>query len=124
MGTNLQLEILKLKQPRKGSFLCHQKGRDRLTDETVIKYIRQDMVALRETMEKGFQNLEQKMDGMDDSCSQKRADIYERIEKNRRSIEQLDKKFFRLFLIGTGVGFVAGVLATVTITWIIGRLIP
>ena len=91
-----------------------------MTDETVIKYIRQDMLALRETMEKGFQNLEQKMDGMDDSCSQKRADIYERIEKNRRSIEQLDKKFVRLFFVGSGFGFVAGVVTTIVITKVMG----
>ncbi len=102
-----------------------------MTDETVIKYIRQDVIALSDTMKKSFDKLEKKIDSLRtenesdykdivQNCSKKRGEIYSKIETNRKNIEQLDKKFFRLFLIGTGFGFVAGVLATVAITRLMG----
>lgn len=82
-------------------------------------------------MKKSFDKLENKIDSLRtenesdykdivQNCSKKRGEIYSKIETNRKNIEQLDKKFFRLFLIGTGVGFVAGVLATVAITRLMG----
>ncbi len=78
-------------------------------------------------MKTGFDKLEKKIDCLriensadnkeiTTNCSERRAEIYERIETNRQGIEQLDKKFFRLFLIGSGFGFVAGVVVTVIIT--------
>lgn len=102
-----------------------------MTEKDIIEYVRQDMVNLSKEMKQGFQKLEEKIDKLreeysedndkiTENCSQKRAEIYQRIEANRQSIEQLDKKFVRLFFIGSGFGFVAGVVTTVVITRVMG----
>lgn len=110
-----------------------------MTEKDILKYVREDMVALGEKFDKGFERLDQKIeqkfddlraesladnDKITGNCSQKRYEIYQRIETNRKGIEQLDKKFFRLLLVGTSIGFVSGIIVTVLVTNLSKGLIP
>ena len=95
-----------------------------------------------DSMNNGFDKIDKKLDNMRvensennkdaaKNSSVKRAEIYstiennkdetdEKVEANRKVIEKLDKKVFQLFFIGTGVGFLLGVAATVVAKSLIG----
>jgi len=84
-----------------------------LVEENILKYV-------VENMDDRFDRLEIQLDNIRVENATEITDIDERIDGNRRNIEKLDKKVFQLFYIGTGVGFLLGVVTTVVAKSLMG----
>ena len=95
-----------------------------------INYIRDDFIALRREMQKGFKDLsaelrigQEKSDiaisNIYEHCSDKRDSLEKKILTNTGKILLVDSKVFKLFFIGNGIGYLAGVITTA----IVGRIL-
>lgn len=84
-----------------------------MVEENILKYV-------VENMDDRFDRLEIQLDNIRVENATEITDIDERIDGNRRNIEKLDKKVFQLFYIGTGVGFLLGVVTTVVAKSLMG----
>jgi hypothetical protein len=71
-------------------------------------------------MDDRFDRIDAKLDVMRVENNTEITDINKRINGNRNNIEELDKKVFQLFYVGTGVGFLLGVATTVVAKSLMG----
>ena len=106
-----------------------------VVEEKLMEYVIKNMNDRFDKLDKNLDNMrvensENNKDAAKNS-SVKRAEIYntiennkdetdEKVEANRKVIEQLDKKVFQLFFIGTGIGFLLGVATTIIAKKLIG----
>ena len=106
-----------------------------MVEEKLMEYVINNMNDRFDKLDKKLDNMRidnsEKNKDITNNCSVKRAEIYssiennkdeadKKVEANRKVIEQLDKKVFQLFFIGTGVGFLLGVSTTIIAKKLIG----
>lgn len=106
-------------------------------DSKRIDDIRQDIRDLRTYLDANFSLMEKKMDDRvsqtKKTTAQNILEIRRNVQKNKKEIDlinerfemrfnKLDKKLFKLFLVGNGVGMILGSIFTLIFQWIIASL--